>query len=73
MLPPGVERAELPPQAAGAQPDNDGGVSFRTSEPVPVLNALTGWALERGIDLEGLEVRRPSLEDVYLDLTGEHG
>jgi ABC-2 type transport system ATP-binding protein len=71
MLPPGVERAELPPQAAGARPDSDGGVSFRTTEPVPVLNALTGWALERGIDLEGLEVRRPSLEDVYLDLTGE--
>ena len=35
------------------------------------LNALTGWALERGVALEGLEVSRPSLEDVYLELTRE--
>jgi len=32
---------------------------------------LTSWALERGVELRGLEVRRPSLEDVYLELTGE--
>jgi ABC-2 type transport system ATP-binding protein len=32
---------------------------------------LTGWALERGIDLAGLTVARPSLEDVYLALTAE--
>ena len=35
-----------------------------------LLNALTGWALERRLDLDGLEVRRPSLEDIYLELTG---
>ena len=33
------------------------------------LNRLTGWALERGLELEGLEVSRPSLEDIYLELT----
>jgi ABC-2 type transport system ATP-binding protein len=38
---------------------------------VPVLNRLTAWALERRVELEGLEVRRPSLEDIYLQLTGE--
>jgi hypothetical protein len=32
---------------------------------------LTSWALERGIDLPELEVRRRSLEDVYLSLTAE--
>jgi ABC-2 type transport system ATP-binding protein len=37
--------------------------------PVKTLNELTGRALEQGIELEGLEVRRPSLEDVYLELT----
>jgi len=31
---------------------------------------VTGWALEHGVDLEMLEVTRPSLEDVYLELTG---
>ena len=30
---------------------------------------LTGWARERGIDLPGLTVTRPTLEDVYLELT----
>jgi ABC-2 type transport system ATP-binding protein len=33
------------------------------------LHALSGWALERGLELEDLEVRRPALEDVYLKLT----
>jgi ABC-2 type transport system ATP-binding protein len=44
---------------------------LRTEEPTAALNALTGWALERGQELERLEVRRPSLEDVYLELTRE--
>jgi ABC-2 type transport system ATP-binding protein len=33
--------------------------------------ALLAWAAERGIELEGLTVSRPSLEDVYLQLTEE--
>jgi ABC-2 type transport system ATP-binding protein len=60
---------ELPPgldASAGA----DGALEITTSEPVEALNALTGWALERSLELEGLEVRRPSLEDIYLELTG---
>jgi ABC-2 type transport system ATP-binding protein len=48
----------------------DGGVvSVHTQSPVEDLNRLTSWALERGIELSELEVRRPSLEDVYLELT----
>jgi len=35
-----------------------------------VLNELTGWALEQGAELEGLHVSQPTLEDVYLELTG---
>jgi ABC-2 type transport system ATP-binding protein len=44
-------------------------VSVETLTPVKTLNELTNRALEQGIELEGLEVRRPSLEDVYLELT----
>jgi len=44
-------------------------VSTETTTPVETLHELTGRALERGDDLEGLEVTRPSLEDVYLELT----
>jgi ABC-2 type transport system ATP-binding protein len=43
----------------------------RTSEPTRVLHELTSEALARGEELERLEVRRPSLEDVYLTLVGE--
>ncbi len=44
-------------------------VSTQTTTPVKTLHELTGQALERGDDLEGLEVTRPTLEDVYLELT----
>jgi ABC-2 type transport system ATP-binding protein len=41
----------------------------RTSDPTRRLNELTGEALGRGERLEGLEVRRPTLEEIYLELT----
>ena len=44
---------------------------FRTDEPTRVLHELTGEALASGTELEALEVRRPTLEDVYLALTAE--
>ena len=33
-----------------------------------MLRELAAWALERGVELPDLEVRRPTLEDVYLEL-----
>jgi ABC-2 type transport system ATP-binding protein len=44
-------------------------VTVETATPVKTLHDLTGQALERGEELEGLEVTRPTLEDVYLELT----
>jgi ABC-2 type transport system ATP-binding protein len=44
-------------------------VSLQTTEPVKALNELTSKALAEGDELKGLEVTRPSLEDVYLELT----
>jgi ABC-2 type transport system ATP-binding protein len=46
-------------------------VVVTTSEPTRVLHELTAEALARGEELERLEVRRPTLEDVYLSLTGD--
>jgi len=46
-------------------------VVVRTTEPTRVLNELTGDALSRGEELDSLEVRRPTLEQVYLDLVDE--
>jgi ABC-2 type transport system ATP-binding protein len=44
-------------------------VLVRTEEPTRVLHELTGHALAEGFELEGLTVRRPTLEEVYLSLT----
>jgi len=44
---------------------------LRTTEPTRLLHELTGEALAAGEELQGLEVRRPTLEDVYLSLTAE--
>jgi ABC-2 type transport system ATP-binding protein len=44
-------------------------VVLETDEPTRVLHELTEAAMQRGEELEGLEVRRPSLEEVYLSLT----
>jgi ABC-2 type transport system ATP-binding protein len=69
-LPDGVAIDDLPGGAGAAQKEN-GVVAFSTDRPVEALNELTGWALARGVGLHALEVRRPSLEDVYLRLTDE--
>jgi ABC-2 type transport system ATP-binding protein len=50
---------------------NGDAVVERTREPTRRLNELTAAALAAGEELEGLEVRRPTLEDVYLELTAE--
>jgi len=42
-----------------------------TADPTALLHQLTSAALARGVGLEDLSVSRPSLEDVYLELTTE--
>jgi ABC-2 type transport system ATP-binding protein len=46
-------------------------IVLQTEEPTKLLHELTSEALAAGHELEGLEVRRASLEDVYLTLTKE--
>jgi len=46
-------------------------VEQETEDPTALLHELTGAALSRGERLEGLTVNRPTLEDVYLELTAE--
>jgi ABC-2 type transport system ATP-binding protein len=71
VLPAGVDLRELP--GGPAMEVADGLARMRTELPTRVLAELCGWAAERGIELERLEVTRPTLEDVYLELvqTGE--
>ena len=66
-LPPGP--VELPAQLrALAKADGDD-VELETKDPTRTLYDLTSWAVKAGISLDGLEVTRPSLEDVYLEIT----
>jgi len=48
---------------------DNGRISVSTNDPVRVLHGLTERALGGAVELSRLEVRRPSLEDVYLELT----
>ena len=66
-LPEGVASGELPLQAAAQQ---DGHVVIESANPLGDVKTLADWALARGADIPDLDVRRPSLEDVYLRLTG---
>ena len=69
VLPDGVGPEDLPPIGVGVPRSNGQQVDIGSADPTRDLNALTEWALSRGIGLEGLTMARPSLEDVYLDLT----
>ena len=47
----------------------DGRIVLESRHPLADVKELADWALGRGLDLPDLDVRRPSLEDVYLELT----
>ena len=71
FLAPERSRDRLPTEARPGLDEGSGVVTIKTPNPTAVLNRLTGWALEQGVELEALAVERPSLEDIYLQLTEE--
>jgi ABC-2 type transport system ATP-binding protein len=66
---PGELTGALPPTEIRFR-RNGSEVVVRTEDPTTTLHELTSEALREGRELEALEVRRPSLEEVYLSLTG---
>jgi ABC-2 type transport system ATP-binding protein len=66
-LPTGHATGDLPFETTAG---DDGLLTVHTDEPTLLLHRLTGWALDHGVTLSRLTVDRPSLEDVYLRLTG---
>ena len=58
-----------PPVGLTAPPGPDGLIELVPDDLTAALYRLTSWALEHHVELNGLEVIRPSLEDVYLELT----
>jgi ABC-2 type transport system ATP-binding protein len=71
-LPSGVPAADLPPAVAASVSGAPGAkVEVHTTSPLPMLGTLSAWAQTRNVDLPDLQVSRPTLEDIYLQLTGE--
>ena len=60
----------LPVEGAVLGPN--GMAELRSDNPTGDLHRITGWALDNEVELVDLSVTRPTLEDVYLELTGEH-
>jgi ABC-2 type transport system ATP-binding protein len=70
-VPYGVSAVELPLPEGAEVERRDRQLSFRTHTPTRDLAPLLGWAADNEIELEALAVTRPTLEDVYLELTKE--
>jgi ABC-2 type transport system ATP-binding protein len=60
-----------PPAPFDVPAGDDGFVRLAPDDLPAALHSLSGWAVREHFDLEGLVVTRPSLEDVYLQLTTE--
>lgn len=65
------DHCQLPagPWEVGA--DRHGRITLATSEPIEAIGAITSWALEVGVELDDLEMRKPTLEETYLELTAD--
>jgi ABC-2 type transport system ATP-binding protein len=69
-LPDGIG-ADAVQAAVGFAPERSGDeLVLRTEQAQHILHRLTGWADQAGIELQGIEVTRPTLDDVFLELTG---
>lgn len=64
-LPAGID----PPKGLGGPPGPDGFIEIVVDDAVSDVFRLLQWAINERVDLDGFEVKRPTLEDVYLSLT----
>ena len=65
--------AEVPPESLGAHPANVQGVfEIQTPAPTIVLHKLTTWAVTNGVEFEEIAVTRPSLEDIFIEVTSSN-
>jgi ABC-2 type transport system ATP-binding protein len=65
-----IDPASIPIQSDFIVRDGILTVSIETTDPTTDLENLIAWARSNGHSLDGLEVKTPSLEDVYMELVG---
>jgi ABC-2 type transport system ATP-binding protein len=70
VLPAGVSIDEIPDDAVSGRLLEGDHAVLTTVEPVKAVHAITSWALGCDLDLERFSVTQPTLEDIYLQLTG---
>jgi ABC-2 type transport system ATP-binding protein len=68
-LPESLSADDLPAELRSHVAGEDGRVTLTSETPLADVRALAEWAMARELDLPDLDVRRPTLEDVYLELT----
>jgi ABC-2 type transport system ATP-binding protein len=71
-LPDGCTLEQLPEVPALERRAEGRQVLIRTGQTVRATAQITAWALEHHLELAQFSVTQPTLEDVYLELTGEH-
>jgi ABC-2 type transport system ATP-binding protein len=70
-LPPTWSLGDVPEVPSEERSIDGERVLIVTREPVRAVNILTSWALEHDVKLAHFSVSQPTLEDIYLELTGE--
>lgn len=61
----------LPSHATLSEAAGGTTISFVTKEPTRDVHHITSWAMAHDVELEHFQVTRPSLEDIYLELTAQ--
>ena len=69
-MPQGMTAGSLPPLPVTVA--RDGRAQITVSEPMPVLYAISSWAMQHNLAIPDISVQRPTLEDIYLRLTEDH-
>jgi len=70
VLPGGWSLGDVPDVASTERSLDDDRVTVLTTEPLVATQRITTWAVEHGLELGHFSVTQPTLEDIYLELTG---
>jgi ABC-2 type transport system ATP-binding protein len=69
-MPAGWSLGDVPDVPSQGRSMDGNRVLVLTREPVPAVQRITTWAIEHGVELGHFSVSQPTLEDIYLELTG---